>query len=248
MKALSIFLSLSLFIFLSCQNKPKVIQPVSESTANTESAMAENKDPKNVIHEVIVKDFMDASRYTYLNVTEGDKDYWIAIPYTEVKKGEKYYYKGGVLMNNFESKEHNRVFETLYLVSGVSKTPNLESYSTGYYPGPENEELPPVEHIDPVAGGTSISALYAEPNAFSGKTITVKGQCVKVNRNIMAKKWVHIQDGSKNDESNNLDLTISTMDDINVGEVVVMEGVIATNKDFGSGYRYDIILEEATRK
>lgn len=246
MKTLIRILSIGLIILASCQNKPKVITPVESTPANMETASVE--DPKNMVHEVVVKDFMHASRYTYLNVTEGDKDFWIAIPYTEVEKGEKYYYKGGVLMYNFESKEHNRVFETLYLVSGVSKTPNMDNYATTYYPQMEDEQAPKIENIEPVPGGVKIAELFAKPESFAGKNITIKGQCVKVNRNIMGKNWVHIQDGSKADDDTSLDLTISTQDEVNVGEVIVFEGTIATNKDFGSGYRYDIIMEEANRK
>lgn len=247
MKAFIRLFPVVIIIFFSCQGKPKVIQPVSE-TSGSASAVSEVEDPKDRIHEVTVNEFMHASRYTYLNVTEGDKDFWIAIPYTEVEKGDKYYYKGGVLMYNFESKEHNRVFETLYLVSGVSKTPNLDTYATGYYPALEDEEELAVQSIDPIAGGTSISDLFSDPRSFSGKTITIKGQCVKVNRNIMGRNWVHIQDGGKGNSDTNLDLTVSTQEEINVGDIVVLEGVIATDKDFGSGYRYDIIMEEAIRK
>lgn len=246
MKTMIRQLYFGLILLAACQGQPKVIEPVTSGPANIESSTAE--DPKNMIHEVIVKDFMHASRYTYLNVTEGGQDFWIAIPYTEVEKGEKYFYKGGVLMHNFESKEHNRVFETLYLVNGVSKTPGLDNFATTYYPAPEGEEAMSVEEIDPINGGTTISELFSNPNSFAGKTVKVKGQCIKVNRNIMGKNWVHIQDGSKDSNGTNLDLTVSTQEEINVGEIIVLEGTIATDKDFGSGYRYDIIMEEANRK
>jgi len=61
----------------------------------------------------------------------------------------------------------------------------------------------------------------------------------------MVKNWIHIRDGSKDAEDNQLDLTISTMDEIAEGSVVVFEGTIATDRDFGSGYKYDIIMEDA---
>ena len=206
------------------------------------------EDPKMKIHEVVVNDFMDASRYTYLNVTEDEKTFWIAIPYTEVKKGDTYYYRGGVLMNNFESKEHNRVFETLYLVSGVSKTPSLDGFASESMPAMEDAQLLKVDKVNPIAGGTSFSDLFNNPSDYNDKTIIVTGQCVKVNRNIMGKNWIHLQDGSKDANDNNLDLTISTMEEVNIGDVVTFEGKIATNRDFGAGYRYDLIMEEAIRK
>jgi hypothetical protein len=244
MKKVITLAHLGIFVFLlSCQSKPKVIQPVTETAGATAGMMEE--DPKMKIHEVVVNDFMDASRYTYLNVTEGEKTFWIAIPNTEVKKGDIYYYRGGVLMTNFESKEHNRVFETLYLVSGVSKTPNLDG---GVTAGMEDVQVPKVDKVKPISGGTSFSDLFKNPSDYSDKTIIVTGQCVKVNRNIMGKNWIHLQDGNKDANDNNLDLTISTMEEVNIGDVVTFEGKIATNRDFGAGYRYDLIMEEAIRK
>ena len=67
------------------------------------------------------------------------------------------------------------------------------------------------------------------------------GKCVKVNPMIMGRNWIHLQDGS----GDNLDLTITTTENIPVGHVITLEGTIALNKDFGAGYKYDIIMEEA---
>lgn len=247
MKKVITLLQLGLFLtLLSCQGKPKVIQPINETAGAPVGALEE--DPKMKIHEVVINDFMDASRYTYLNVTEDEKTFWIAVPYTEVNKGDTYYYRGGVLMNNFESKEHDRIFETLYLVSGISKTPNLDSFASEGMPTMENAEMPKVDKVDPIAGGTSFSDLFSNPSDYDNKTIIVTGQCVKVNRNIMGKNWIHLQDGSMDDKENKLDLTVSTMEDVNIGDIVTFEGKIATNRDFGAGYRYDLIMEEGIRK
>lgn len=234
-----------LILLVSCQNKPKVIHPITESKVK---AFSEANVSQSKVHQVVVKDFMHASRYTYLNVIEDDQDFWIAIPYTEVSKGETYYYEGGILMYDFESKEHNRVFETLYLVSGVSKTPDLDHSLAGNLPHTSEPQVKSIVKIEPVSGGTKISELFADPSLFSEKTVIVKGQCVKVNRNIMGKNWIHLQDGSKGSGNNYLDLTVATMEEVNVGDIVVFEGKIATDKDFGAGYRYDLIMEEATLK
>lgn len=235
-------LLLFLIVVTGCQNNPKVIEPVNMTSDET-PVVSEKQS-----HEVVVQDFLHASRYTYLDVMENGENYWIAIPYTEVEKGETYFYTEGVLMHNFESKEHDRVFEKLYLVSGVSKTPDFTASRRGDIPAISETEPVLIEEIPPIAGGKRISELFSNPAAFSDQTIIIKGQCVKVNRNIMGKNWVHLQDGSKDADNNNLDLTVSTMSEVEVGEIVVFEGKIVTNKDFGSGYRYDLMMEEATLK
>lgn len=79
---------------------------------------------------------------------------------------------------------------------------------------------------------------------YDGKVITVTGECVKVNNGIMGRNWVHIQDGSK-ENGKSIDLTVTTLQNIPVGSQVALKGKIVLNKDFGAGYRYDVIMEDA---
>lgn len=95
--------------------------------------------------------------------------------------------------------------------------------------------------IDPTPGGIKIAELLANKEKYAGQTVRVKGKSVKVNNMIMDRNWIHIQDGSVEGE----DLTVTTTDNVTVGDMVVFEGVITLNKDFGSGYKYDIIMENA---
>ena len=72
---------------------------------------------------------------------------------------------------------------------------------------------------------------------------TMRGKVTKVNSGILGKNWVHIQDGTE--AEGNFDLTVTTQETAKVGDVVVVQGKITLNKDFGSGYKYDVIMEEA---
>ena len=94
-------------------------------------------------------------------------------------------------------------------------------------------------------GITSIGALYERKSEFENKTITVKGVVTKVNPMIMNRKWVHIQDGTGGE--NSFDLTVTTSDVVQVGDLATFEGTIAVNKDFGHGYKYDLIMEGAVQ-
>jgi hypothetical protein len=66
---------------------------------------------------------------------------------------------------------------------------------------------------------------------------------VKVNKQVMGKNWIHIQDGT--DFNNDFDLTITTQDLAEIGDEVTFKGKISVNKDFGSGYSYEVIMEDA---
>ena len=90
------------------------------------------------------------------------------------------------------------------------------------------------------AGSIKIAELVENPGNYEGKTVQISGKCVKVNSNIMGKNWIHIQDGSKDD----FDMIITTDGVVAMDQEITMTGIVALDKDFGAGYKYDIILEE----
>jgi hypothetical protein len=93
-------------------------------------------------------------------------------------------------------------------------------------------------------GGVSIAELYKNRNNYASKKVRVKGKVVKVNNEVMGKNWVHIQDGTN--DSGNFDLTVTTLEFAKVDDVVEFEGTIILNKDFGSGYFYELLMEGGT--
>ena len=97
--------------------------------------------------------------------------------------------------------------------------------------------------VDKIAGGVTVQDLYADMSGYEGKTVSIHGEVTKFNTKIMGRNWVHLQDGSSSGDY--FDLTITTMAPVKVGDVVVFKGVVTLNKDFGAGYKYDLIMEEA---
>lgn len=239
----TLFFMLFFIIFISCKDQPTIIHPIIEYEEFKESSVAPTTNIDE--HQVVIQDILQATSYTYLNVTEDNNSFWIAIPKEEVEKGHTYYYKDGVEMRNFESTEHNRIFETLYLVNGISKTPIISGklIDSGHSESEDPKIVP--QGNSSVEGGTSLISLFEDPQKYDGKVIIVKGKCVKVNNQIMNRNWVHLQDGGTSDKGVKLDLTITTNEEISVGSIVIFKGKITINKDFGSGYKYEVIMEEA---
>ena len=93
-------------------------------------------------------------------------------------------------------------------------------------------------------GTVSIAELYDKPSAYEGKKIRVKGEVAKFNAQIMERNWIHIQDGTEFEGK--YDLTVTSQQNFMVGMVVTLEGILALNRDFGYGYSYELLLEEAT--
>ena len=247
---------LILITCLACNSGPKVIK--SQSALNdigpnslpalnelmggdADKPLAQNHSAD---HHVVVEEVLNTEKYSYLYVSEQGKKYWMAIPKMEVKTGETYRYSGGLLKRNFFSREYDRVFDSIYLVSKIWK--NKAGTSTA-----SEESLTrtkagvalevEVGRIKPRKGSISLADLFANKLKYDGQAVKVTGKCMKVNPKIMGRNWVHFQDGS----GEGLDLTVTTQTEIPLGSVLTVEGVIALNKDFGSGYRYDILMEGA---
>ena len=200
-------------------------------------------------HTVVVQEVIQASGYTYLNVKENDSTFWIAITKREIEAGKTISFADGLVMKNFTSKDLQRTFETIYFVSKISGNEPLPS-------GGKQSEVNPHQTkptmgkkeitVEAVEGGISIGELFSNKDSYANKTVLIKGQVTKVNRAIMGSNWVHLQDGTSG--SGKFDLTIMTQDEVSVGDIVTFEGLIVLNKDFGSGYAYDVLMEQAKRQ
>jgi hypothetical protein len=93
-------------------------------------------------------------------------------------------------------------------------------------------------------GGKTIAEVFAEREQLAGETIVFRGKIVKTNAGIMGRNWLHIRDGSGVEGTN--DVTVTTTEVLpNVGDTVLVSGVLQLNKDFGMGYQYDLIIEDA---
>lgn len=61
----------------------------------------------------------------------------------------------------------------------------------------------------------------------------------------MGKNWIHLQDGTGNPMNNTHDLVVTTSNQTSTEEIIIVEGIVAAKKDFGFGYKYEVLLEES---
>lgn len=223
--------------------------PMPAAEVQSNNAMPMAQDPN--LHKGVALEKLNAMQYTYLLVNENGTEKWLAFPKAEVKIGETYYYGNEMLMTNFESKDLKRTFEKVYFVEGVTTQqshsgnmaqPQENPHATGKVTAVEKADV----NIAPAKGGLSIADLFARKAQLVGKRVIVKGKVTKYNEAIMNSNWIHIQDGSSYKGS--YDLTISSQKAVKVGETYTFEGTVVTNKDFGAGYKYDVLLENAVIK
>jgi len=220
-----------LTILMSCDNKKKDYAPIQKSIDQ---------------NEVTINEVLQTGAYTYLLVQEGQQEYWMAVQKYDAKVGEKIYFVEAMEMSNFESKELNRVFDKIFFVDQISQTPIDASTLKAEVIKKKQEEMGQLLDsikIEPAKGGQSIGELYDNADKFKEKSVTIRGQVVKVNMDIMDRNWVHLVDGTKGADKS--DLTFTTQEIVKVGDTVVFKGVLAIDREFGAGYVYPLIVEEA---
>ncbi len=202
-----------------------------------------------------IAETMNAGGYTYALLKTATKDTWIATGELPVRIGDRISATIDMPMENFSSKTLNRSFPTIYFVTGVTRDGEIVPAAGGttalalapsHAPTPSSAAPQVVEPIAPAPGGITIADLWAKRKELSGKVVVVRGKVVKVNNQVMGSNWLHLQDGSGTARDGTNDLTITTNATVTVGEIVTISGTLTTDKDFGSGYAYDVIVEKAT--
>jgi len=260
---------LGFLLIMSCNNGPKVIktQANPESDVATQSTgifsndgssnefTERSSEPSGAftdgLHQVKVIETLPTSKYIYLRVSEGDEEYWVATRKQDVSIGSVYFFRDGLLKTNFESKEYDRIFDKLYLVSNLVPAGHAQggSSETASSPGATIES--PTEAAgktvtwpaskDVQAASTRIKDLVTNKDKYEGKEVQLTGECVKVNPNIMGRNWIHLRDGSMDE----YDLVVTSQVAVPEGHVVTMKGTVVLDQDFGAGYSYAILVENA---
>jgi hypothetical protein len=203
-----------------------------------------------------VVETMDSGGYTYVHVDCGDETIWAAAPQREVAVGSEVTIATVMPMKDFHSDKLDRTFDVVYFVNdfgdgaaaghGAGMMGGMDGMSgtDGSHPDPKPAADVDLEGIERAAGGKTVAEVYAQSAELAGSEVTVRGKVVKYNSNIMGKNWLHLRDGSGEAGSN--DLTITTQGFAKVGDLVTVTGKLATDRDFGAGYSYDVIVEDAT--
>jgi len=186
-------------------------------------------------HSAKVIEHLESGGYSYIKVQEAQKTYWIAMTQRSVKEGENIHFNEQGWMQNFHSKTLKRTFDSILFASDVS-TPSTEKKVT---------QAPDVMKSKYQQKGTiSIAELFANRAQYTGKKVRVRAEVTKTSSGIMKRNWVHLQDGSRFKGQDDMVFTTQTKTP-NKGDVVIAEGTVTIDKDFGYGYFYSVIVEES---
>ena len=214
-----------------------------------------------------VLETMDSGGYTYLKLKTASGEAWAAVNKADVKKGSTVTIANPMLMENFESKTLKRKFDRIYFGSlasgsapsapsgalppghpavggGAAGGPNIAAQHAAAAAGPS--DVGPIKVSKaPGPDGKTVAEIYADKAALKDKKVVLHGKVVKFLPEIMGKNWIHVRDGSGSADKKNDDMTVTTKETVAVGDVVTVTGTVKLDKDFGAGYAYPVMIEDA---
>ncbi|HEX9163623.1 MAG TPA: OB-fold nucleic acid binding domain-containing protein [Thermoanaerobaculia bacterium] len=202
-----------------------------------------------------VAETMNAAGYTYVRIATKDGDKWAAVPQTNVKKGDNIAVAAQMVAENFESKTLGRKFKQIIFGAVANKAAIAAPVQAVSNPmmsamgSPSDHMKPAIDtgaiKVDKAQGGSTVAEVWSGKSALQDKQVVIRGKVVKFLPEIMGKNWLHLRDGSGSREKGNDDITVTTNESVKVGDVVTVTGTLRVDKDFGAGYRYPVIVEDA---
>jgi hypothetical protein len=237
--------------------------PIDSSSLNA-AARALDADQRPPAPQFItltgtVLETMDSGGYTYLRLKTADGEAWAAVQKAVVKKGSPATVVNGVTMTDFESKTLKRKFASIVfgsLGSGAPTAPAGEMDAETKAHIAEQHAGVVSGTVSPEMGGISVkraegpdartvAEVFAGKATLKDKVVTLRGKVVKYNPGIMGRNWIHLRDGSGSHDKKDDDITATTADGAALGDVIVVRGTVHLDRDFGAGYAYPVIIEDA---
>lgn len=224
-----------------------------------EQTKAENQG----IYYGTILEIKDAMGYKYLRVNEAGKEVWVAIAKAPVAVGDKIGYDKETAMPDFKSKTLNQTFKEIFFVSDLylpKKVQKPKSMKEMLDLSPKKQDahadmekwMSPTEEKnltkDFVKKDTyTVEEIHMWRENLEGQKITIEASVSKVSHEIMELDWVHLNDGTGNEEKLTNDLVLTAKNTtIKAGDKVLAKGTVVVNKDFGFGYFYKVIIQDAT--
>jgi len=219
-------------------------QPMRAAAGDVHAPIGEAPGAAGRVITGTVVSTSNVASYTYVEVDTGDGIAWAAGPRTEVKVGDRVFIPDGSPMPDFYSPTLDRRFELIYFATAIKvHGASPSAAATGGDAAGAEPDLTGIERPD---GGMTVGELHEQKADLSGKEVTLRGKVVKYNAGIMGKTWIHVRDGTSGPKGAN-DVTVTTTStDASLGDVVLVRGIVALDKDFGYGYQYDLLIEDAT--
>jgi len=196
-----------------------------------------------------IVEVLEVESFSYLRLQTIDGDIWAAVPRAPIKVGSEITLENVTLMKDFQSKSLNRKFDRIAFGSlsgsGAARSANdVASFHGNAAKADDPGDVKVAKAAGPNAH--TVAEIVIGRAKLKDQPVVLRGKVVKVTEAVLGKNWVHLRDGSGSAADKTNDIVATTKDGAKVGDVVVARGVVHTDRDFGAGYSYAVLIEEAT--
>jgi len=206
--------------------------------------------PANTLRGKVLE-VKDVESYTYLRLKTKDGEIWAAVGKAPVKAGTEVTIENVTMMTNFESKTLKRKFDQIAFgnlagtgPSAAAGKADMAAAHAGLTKTADVGDVTVAKATGPDA--RTVAEIVSKKGDLKDKPVVVRGKIVKFTGGVLDKNWIHLRDGSGSAADGTNDILVTTKDEAKIGDVVLVKGVVHTDRDFGSGYSYKVLIEEAT--
>lgn len=192
----------------------------------------------------VILEVKDVDSYTYLRLKTKDGETWAAVSKTPLKKGATVVIEDAMVMQNFESKSLKKTFPSIIFGSLAGSAKNAANPHGGVAKVPDAGPIQVAKATG--ANARTVAEVVTKATELKDRQVQVRGKVVKYSAQIMGKNWIHLRDGSGTASDNSNDILVTSSAQAKLGDVVTVTGVVRVDKDFGAGYAYKVLIEEAT--
>ncbi len=238
------------------QNLTKPPEPAKGSATETGAT-----SPHGALTGTVLET-LDAGPYTYLRLKTPNGETWAAVSKANVKKGSEVTIINPMPMDGFESKTLKRKFDHIVFgtLAGAGAADSSLASGHGMPSGTSSQNIAePHASLSNApadaakievkkaegANGKTVAEIFSAKSSLKDTTVELRGKVVKYNPMVMGKNWIHLRDGSGSREKKDDDITVTTQDSAAVGDTVLIKGTVRLDRDFGAGYKYPVIIEDA---
>lgn len=216
-------------------------------TSNVPAIPAPHTSSVAISGEVL--EVREVESYTYLRLKTKEGETWAAVDKVSVKLGAVITIEDVMVMKDFESKSLKRTFPTIVFgsLAGAGGGRAANTVPMAHFGGGKAVDLGDIRVSRATgANARTVAEIVTGADGLKDKPVLVRGKVVKYNPGIMGKNWIHLRDGTGSADDNSNDILVTSSSAAKLGEIYTVKGVVRVNKDFGSGYSYKVLVEEAT--
>jgi hypothetical protein len=242
--------------------------PVAEPAFPVGQAPETEEPTPSATIEGQVLEVIEVPNYSYLRLgPPGSEGTWVAVPTAGLAVGAQARLLQGMRMDNFASTALKRTFPVIYFgtleggrtAHGVAPVDTTHSpHANGAEPHANGATDPDgmkaahpalgaveVKPVERAKDGKTVAEVIDQRTQLVGKTVRIHATVVKSTPGILGKTYLHLRDGSGDAAKGTNDVVVTTQTTPAVGDTILIEGIVAIDRDIGAGYKFATIIDDA---